>query len=404
MHAAMLAALGLFALTAARGLRAQVSAVTRADAVAAALARGPRLAIARADSGAALALARVARQFENPVLGLLRTESVPREHYTLDVPLNVPWLRSVRVGAADAALRAASHRYAFEREAVAYDADTAYTRALVAAARSRHSARSARDADSLLALARVRREAGDASELDLQLAGVSAGQVANSAAADSLEATTALLNLQAIMGRTSAEATITLADSLEAAPSPGPPAAGTPLLVAAADANARAAELALTLERRRLFPAPSVTIGYETRDPGGTGNRTLPSIGLALPLPLLNQNRGAIAAASAQRDRSAAALALARVEQAQALARAQRALVVARVRAARSGQLVAAADRVAVLSLLAYQEGAAALPAVLEAQRTARGSLAQHLDDLAAARNAAGLVKLLSLTANPTEP
>jgi hypothetical protein len=86
-----------------------------------------------------------------------------------------------------------------------------------------------------------------------------------------------------------------------------------------------------------------------------------------------------------------------------ALARAHRAAAVAQERAARSQRLLEGANRVASLSLLAYREGAAALASVLEAQRTARETLAQYVEDVAAARNAAGLVRLLTLTANRTD-
>ena len=397
---------GAIVLAAASSAWSQPTLVTRAAAVAAAVARGPRLAVARTDSAAANAAVGLARRFENPVIGIQRTESTPHEHYTLEVPLDLPWLRSVRVGSARSALGAASWRLAFEREAVAFDADTAYTRALVQAARSRLSARSARNADSLLVLARLRRDAGDASDLDVELVTVTAGQLANAAAVDSLEATTTLLSLQALMGMASAEPAIALTDTLDLpdAPRASAPAAGVPLLIAAAQADARAAELAVSLERRRVIGAPSLSIGYETGDPGGTGSRRLPSIGIALPLPLFHRNGAAIRGAEAQRDRAAALLVLARIEQAAALARAQRALAVARERAARSGRLVAGADRVAVLSLLAYREGAAALPAVLEAQRTAREALAQYLDDVASARTLHGFVRLLSLNAGRFEP
>jgi len=57
------------------------------------------------------------------------------------------------------------------------------------------------------------------------------------------------------------------------------------------------------------------------------------------------------------------------------------------------------ADNIAALSLLAYREGASTLLNVLEAQRTSRATLAQYIDDLATARNAAGLVRLLTLSA-----
>ena len=52
----------------------------------------------------------------------------------------------------------------------------------------------------------------------------------------------------------------------------------------------------------------------------------------------------------------------------------------------------------AQLSLFAYREGAFALSSVIEAQRIARETLSQYVDDLAAARNAAGIVRLLTLT------
>jgi hypothetical protein len=54
------------------------------------------------------------------------------------------------------------------------------------------------------------------------------------------------------------------------------------------------------------------------------------------------------------------------------------------VRIARDQDLVVRAERVAAKSLTAYREGASALPAVLEARRTAREVLGQYIDDLAA--------------------
>ena len=93
---------------------------------------------------------------------------------------------------------------------MAYDADTTYTAALVAAARARLSARAARDADSLLTLATLRRDAGDASDLEVELATVSAGQLANAAAGDSLEAANAVIAVQALMGLPTVSASIAL--------------------------------------------------------------------------------------------------------------------------------------------------------------------------------------------------
>jgi cobalt-zinc-cadmium efflux system outer membrane protein len=375
-------------------------AVTRAEVIQAAVARGPRLAIARADSTAAQAGLALARQFANPVAGVSHSKSAPTEHYSLDVPLDFPWLRSSRIGAAQAFSGAATLRFAFEREAVAYEADTAYTRALASASRSRVSARTARDADSLLTLAKLRRDAGDGSELDVQLAAVNAGQQANAAAMDALDAVAALLSVQAVMGRPADAPTIALTETLSVAVPLLAGTGGTPLLISAAEEESRAADLSLTLEKRRLLAAPSLSLGFESHDPSLDHSSVLPTIGISLPLPLFNQNGAAVMAAAAQRDRARAMLAAAHIDIMLALARARRSQAVATERAARSQRLVDGANRVAELSLLAYREGAAALPSVLEAQRTAREALQNYVEDVAAARNAAGLVRLLTITSN----
>ena len=65
------------------------------------------------------------------------------------------------------------------------------------------SRRNALDADSLLHMVERRRDAGDASDMDVELARVNAGQQANIAAADSLTWISTLLDLQAALGMTS---------------------------------------------------------------------------------------------------------------------------------------------------------------------------------------------------------
>lgn len=398
MHVCRFAAAGAFALTAAGVSGAQ--AVTRTAAVASAIDHGPRVAIARADSAAARAQVSLARQYENPVFGLSYTKDSPQQHIGLDIPLDLPWFRSPRITFAQSALDAAALRFLFERELVAYNADTTYTQAVAAAARARIATANARDADSLLVIARVRRDAGDASELDVQLATVSAGQMANTAATDAADAVTALLAVQAAMGLNATTPSITLADTLTI---PMTVIArrenGTPLQIAVAEQEVRAAELGIAFERRMRFGIPSLSLGFDTHDPGGQGNAILPAIGIAMPLPLFNQNSAAVDAAKAQRDRLQAELALARIEVTAALEQAQREWVLAIQRASRSTQLVAGANRVVTLSLLAYREGAASLPSVLESQRTSREVLGQYVEDVAAAQNAQSLVHLLERTA-----
>jgi hypothetical protein len=102
--------------------------------------------------------------------------------------------------------------------------------------------------------------------------------------------------------------------------------------------------------------------------------------------------------ASAGVERAEADLALAQRESDAGLARARRERVAALARVHRDEQLVTGALRVSQLALVAYREGAAALPSVLEAARNAREALARYLDDVAAALTADAALRWLSAT------
>jgi cobalt-zinc-cadmium efflux system outer membrane protein len=392
----------LLSLAAAAGAQPQ-QRVTREDAVAAALATAPRATLLRADSAAARARVTSARQWDNPTLSAAYSQSAPTQHYGLDLPLDFPWLRRARIGSAEAAAGAARWRYQFDRAALGFEVDTAYTHALASASRAVLSRANVLAADSLVVLARLRRDAGDGTDLDVQLSEVNAGQMANRAADDSLERSSALLVVQALMGLPTDRVVIALADTLAAPAFAESAATGEPLLVAAAVDAEHSAELGATLERRRVFGSASLQAGFEAGDPSQPPG-ALPTIGLSIPIPLFNRNDGAVQLADAEHARARAELALARLEAASQVTRARRALTLALERVARDRRLLDGAGRVSALSLLAYREGAAALPSVLEAQRTAREALATYIDDVAAARTAAGVVRLLTLTANRTQP
>ncbi|HVZ47852.1 MAG TPA: TolC family protein, partial [Gemmatimonadaceae bacterium] len=308
------AILTLVALAAVRA-GAQAAPVSRAAAVEAALARGPRLALAAADTSVARGLLLSARAFPNPDLTASYTEDTPQYHVGFDLPVDYPWLRSTRVRAAEATRTSALHRFTLERAAAALDADTLYTLALAGRARTDISARNARAADSLYRIVVARRDAGDVSTLDVEVASLYSGEQANAAAADSLDFLTTVLSLQAVMGLPTDSVRIALADSLT------PPAAGattapvgTPLGIASAEAAVEAADLLARLERRNVWAPPGLSLGFDTRDPGGHENKLLPAIGITLPLPLLNRNSGPIALADAERARARAELALAQAE------------------------------------------------------------------------------------------
>jgi outer membrane protein, heavy metal efflux system len=371
--------------------------LSRQTAVASAVERGGRLRLAGADTATAAALLRVAGTFENPVVSAEYTKSAPRYHLTLELPFDYPWLRKTRVAAAEASRSAAQFRYAFERAAVALDADTTYTRALAAQAKLRLSRRNAIDADSLRRIAIARRDAGDASDLDVELATVSAGQQANVAAGDSLTLISTLLDLQTVIGL-SAAGELTLTDSLVAPSDSIVARSGQPLPIAAAEAALRSASLGVRLQRRSIFAATSITGGFETHDPSRDEPGVLPVVGFSIPFPLFNRNSAQIAVAEAEQYRAQAERDVAILETRASIVRTARERATALANLARDQTLVASANRVAALSLTAYREGAAPLATAIEAQRNAREILSQYIDDLAAAWIATAALRVRTLT------
>src|SRR5258705_7842083 len=376
--------------------------VTRADAVAAALARGARVALGRADTTAALGAARAARAFPNPTVSGTYSKDTPNYHALGDLPLDLPWLRSPRIGAAESARDAARYRFAFERAAIRFADDTTCSRSLSAASPPGLSRRTALDADSLLRIAELRRDVGDVSELDVRLAAVNAGQLANTAADDSLAALEKLLSLQLQMGLTGDQPAIVLVDSVRPPPDSAPTEGRVLLPIAAAEASLRSAERSLAFASRSRF-APTVQFCFDTGDPTSvTPHQLLPVVGFSLPFPLFNFGPGDVLRAAAERDRASADLDLARRETAAAVAPARREVVAARDRLRRSAGLVESANRVATMSIQAYSEGAVPLATVLKAQRNAREILARYINDLATADAATRALKML--TAAPDEP
>jgi outer membrane protein, heavy metal efflux system len=373
--------------------------ITRAQAIESALARGGRLAIAAADTSVARAGLLAARLLQDPALAASYSKSTPKLHFSLELPIDLPGVRSARIGSASAAVRASEYRYQFERAAAALDADTTYTRALAAAAHARLSRRNALVADTLLQMTIVRRDAGDASDLEVELAKVNAGQEHNLATADSVDLTSALIDLQAAMGVITPEPTIIPADTLTFPDSTTYASSGTPLQIAAGLQSIVSAERNVQAQHRSIFGSPALMGGFETRDPGGTGNEILPTFGVTIPIPLFNRNRGGIAQAKAELNRAHAELTVTRLQYATTLLRMERQRGTAYSRASRDRVLLASANRVAQMSITAYREGAFSLSNVFEAQRSARDVLRQYVDDLADAWIADAALRVLTLTA-----
>lgn len=376
---------------------AQTTSLTRADAIRIALDQGSRLGVARADTMVASAQLLAASARPNPALALSYTKSVPTWHATIDLPFDLAGVRGLRIRSAKVGAEAARLRYQLARATIALDADTTYTRAIATRERLALSTRNAADADSLLHMVERRQAAGDASDLDVELARVNAGQQGNLLAADSLTLLSALLDLETVLGMAGPGAAIAVRDSLTLPPEAAAP--GTTLAEVAASRMLESATLAARLQRRSIWSSPSLVLGVDHGDPAMPG--LLPVIGIGIGLPLWDRNRGGIAQAEAERERAAAELSLAQIDARSGIAKAMRERDFALARARRDQRVVASANRVATMSLTAYREGAASLPNVLEAQRNAREVLGQYIDDLAAAWIATAELRVLALTPTP---
>jgi outer membrane protein, heavy metal efflux system len=375
--------------------------LTRAQAVRSALDHGTRVAVAAADTAVAAAQVVVARVYPDPSLTASYSKAVPTQHYSVDVPLDFPALRGPRTQSAELELDAARLRFRLARATVALDADTTYTRAIAARERLVLSRRNAFDSDSLLHMVERRRAAGDASDMDVELARVNAGQQENAAASDSLTLISTLLDLQATLGILSENLEVAAVDSLGMPPEAVIPA-GSTLSEGAASRSLDAAIVATRFQHRSIFSTPTPSLGFEYGDHSQPG--FLPTFGFGIGIPLFNRNRGQIRVAEAEQFRAQAELALAQVEARNLIARARRERENALAKVVRDRSLITSADRVAAMSLVAYREGAASLPNILEAERAAREIRGQYVDDLAAAWIATAQLRVLALTPTSQSP
>jgi len=379
-------------------LRAQ-QPLSRSEAIQAALGRSVLVNAISADTLAAAARLRSAREYPNPSLTMSYSKDAPQNHFSFDVPLDLPGIRGARVRAAEAARTSARFGFLAARAAIELNVDTMYTTAQGAELRASLSHAIAVDAAKLLSDTKTRRDAGDASDLDVNLAEVSAAQAANAANADSLEAIDTRLELQAAMGLRGDTVVVTLRDSLAAPSIRIAPAVAdvtaTPT-VAAASAAVTSAQQTLIFQRRSVFGVPSIQFGADAKDPSGAEKGLLPTVGVALPIPFFNRNGGAIEAAHADVTRAKAELAIARLNAATELARAYRTQSVAESRIGRDRTIMDAATRNVSMAERAFTAGEMAIGDILETRRAQHDAQAQYVTDLVAANVASALVRVLT--------
>jgi cobalt-zinc-cadmium efflux system outer membrane protein len=352
--------------------------VTIEEAVAAA-SSVPRMRVVRADSAAAAARLLTASAFPNPALSLGYSKSPPPYHVEVEQPIPFPWLRRSRVDAARLSAQAAALGIDIERARLRYDGEASYANGSIARSISVLSTQNARDADELVRIAIARRDAGDAAELDVDLARVFAAGMHRTASIDSLNATIAVLELQAAMGLSPAAVEISPSDTFAPALPTAPVQSGLALQQAELEEQAAAKSLDNAL-RSRTFSEVAIRAGFETGDPDMKG--MLPTLGISIPLPIFDRNRGPIAEARADHARSTAQLEQLRLERTLGLAVAEKQRNAQQVILAQDRAGLENARRVAARAQTAYREGEYPLSTVLEAQRNARDAMRQYYEDM----------------------
>ena len=378
--------------------------ITLTEAVSASV-RGPAAVLASLDAAASRARVAIARSITNPTLSASYTENTPRQHADLSLPIDFLYTRSLRVRAAERGLSSAELQLAFQQATARYQVTAAYARAAAALSKALLARGTARDADSLLSMATLRERTGDASRLEVELARINRSDAAIRAAQDSADGVLTVIEVQRLMAMPTDRVRILLADSLArlaeedtgAASGADSVITGTPLAVAAALREVESRTLSLVAERRRVFGAPAISVGVEAGLPERPG--LLPTVGVSLPLPLLDRNRGNVGLATVERDRALALLEIARRDAAGNLAGATRSRILAMERVRQTRELLASADQIAALTLVAYREGEAGLSFVLEATRRARDLRDGYITALAELIAAQAGVRLYSLLA-----
>jgi cobalt-zinc-cadmium efflux system outer membrane protein len=374
------AALALLVTACALGpARAGAQGLTLRQAVDSALRNNPDLGIARSLADSASSERRIAGALPNPQYLII--PGTPMQ-YGGTVALDVGPQRVYRVRASDAGARAArmdvdewSRQVVLATQRAYYDVLLADARRTIVTDR-RAIMRQLVGADS----ARVR--AGDIPERALIRSVVELVRADADVARAAIEAQTARLTLQGLMGVTAPDTAIRLAGALTDLTAPmdtsitGDVIARRPDVAASREREAQSVA-AQHLAAAALVPVPQLSFVRQYSAPFETGHYY--ALGLGVEIPVLNQYRGQRERAAAGRD--AAAHARARVElqasrevqSAVAQFRAQQSLV-----ARYQSGVIAKVEQNVEATRYAYSRGATSLLEVLDALRAQQDVLTDY--------------------------
>ncbi len=367
-------------------------------------ASAPRLLESAAAVEAAAGRARQAAAWPNPNLsvdvedfsgtGPYRGTAQAQTTLALSEPLELAGQRSARVHAGRADLTAARARDLQVRADFGFELALAYATAEVAQSRAGLLAADLDRTQEDVRQARALVDAGKEGELRaVQAEAAAAGARADLAAATA-DATESLAHLSSLVGV--AEPYSSVGPSLlvrilgiQTHPSDAPPVAPA---VVAARADREAAARRIQVERKRVLPIVSLSIGARRF----TGQDATALVGgVSVSLPLFDWNRGAIAAARADALAAEARLAGANLDAAASWHAAMSQATAASARQSAADQAESAAREAYRLARVGYEAGRTSLLELLSTRRALTDAGLRSLDArLARVRTEASIARL----------
>ncbi len=354
------------------------------------LKENPDLASAQAQVLAALAEARRARTWANPVLTAstahiatdgsgngagMGNRFFDRSYdsiWSLSQLIETGGKRGLRHSAASAGVKSAQAQADDVRRQLLEAVDRAYIAAVEA---NQEASTVAETAHSLRAEANIaahRVDAGDVSLADKSQLEIAAGQ--RELDADSARATaiSALITLQILLAERNPDGHLRLSENLhDLLPKVDAlenlSMAGLRPDLAAAEADAQKSELDLREQRRERVPDITLGIQYE-RNPPDLDNTV--GVSVSLPLPIFDRNAAGIDAARAAREQAVARLAKTQIQTAADVASARIAALEARARAQRYQDELGPKSASVLKSIeFSYRRGGNSLLELLAAER-----------------------------------
>lgn len=410
--AALLAAASCASLAQAQDLPSAGSttpALTLDDAVAAAGGSAPAADAARAGIDAARAARRVAGLRPNPTVqtqveniggtGVYRQFDTSQTTVSLGIPVELGGKRSARIAVANAQTDRALLAAAITQADIRLQVTQLYIEAVAAERRANNAAEQLRIAKDTANAARVRVQAGRASPIEEQRAGVAQANAEAGVERAMRLADAARTNLARRIARpVSGPLNVTWLESLPAkAYGPLEPvdATGT-LALAAADADLAVADAGVRLARSQRVPDLNVGPGVRHIAPGDVAF----VVTFSMPVPIFNAGSAAVSQASAQRVQAEAQKRMTALDMEQAItdAQAEEANAATTARTA-NGPALAAAREAARIARSGYREGKFGQLDLLDAERTLADTRIAAIDALAAYQNARARLEHLTAPA-----